>query len=340
MGKQVFTFLIKNRFVILLIGGILLGISNAYVHAQVEPEDINSGIKQDEVYEVWLLATRYKFEVVPSGYDQELDSKNEMIASLRGDNLRNFLDFIEAVNQAQNTVFPPSSPNSKPPEIISVTEEKRLVEMVLANVFDAVDYGDSEDLNELEWEYVLELQTILETIIEGDEDKVFSEKYLNYRRDIILFIEDTDIGLFTPSQRAVKSYLEYFDIENEQSIDLDPNPTLAAGCSVTNTIDNWPSKSTVFSGNTGSSWHDGIASDQTDCDIWVRYYMGSTPHYGIVSANTSDAQCVLDKTAQLRGDWTGNFNNVQYGRNTVTWWWPLGCNTTGNSLRAGTKWRP
>ncbi len=321
---------------------MMLGVSVVYVQAlQVESGNIQSEEVFNTVYDAWMLAVRYKFEETPAEYDITRDPKMKMIANLRGDDLHYFLDSVEAINQVQTTIFPPSSPYTEQTKGMTVSEEGRLVEIVTANVF-ATEKGDGnlEGLSEQEQAYITELQTILNAIIEGYGDEFFTAKYLEYRTKIIPFIEDTDAELFNPSQKTIDSYLEYFDIGNEQSVDLDPNRTLTSGCSTTNTIDNWPSKSSVFSGNTGSSWYEGKASDQNDCDIWVRYYMGSIPYYGRVSANTSAAQCVLDKTPQLRGDWSGNFNIIQYGKITVTWWWPFGCNTTGNALRSATKWRP
>ena len=338
---------------LLLLFSIMLGASITYA------QELQSGSRQEEnarhveeantdkVYKVWMLAVRYKFEETIEEQEIAHDpSIMKEIASLRGDDLGYFLDSIEAINQVQTIMFPPSSPDSKPTASITVSEESELVKIVTVNVFSAEKEDiDLAERSERDQAYATELQAILNAIVKGNGNSFFTVKYLEYRARIIPFIEDTGTELFNPSQEAINSYLEYFGIDEAESVDLDPNHTQAFGCPTTNTIDNWPSKSSIYSGNTGSSWYEGSSSDQNDCDIWIRYYMGAPiggPHYGQISAGTTSAQCVLDKTAQLRGDWSGSliYNYVQYGKNTVTWWWPLGCNTTGSALMSGTKWRP
>jgi hypothetical protein len=346
MKKQTLLFGLKSKFILFLLVSITLGVSFSYVQAlHAVPEGVQSEKEADVdiVYDAWMLAVRYRFEETAEEYPVAHDPTiMEMIASLRGDELRYFLDSIEAINQVQTIMFPPSFPEVEQTNGLALPKERELVEIVTDVVFSKG--GEDADLTQLgkqEQAYILELQTILEAIVKGNGDTFFNTEYLEYRARIIPFIEDTNAELFNPSQEAVDSYMNYFGIDDEQSNDLDLNRTLAS-CSTTNTIDNWPSKSSIYSGNTGSAWYEGKASDQNDCDLWVRYYMGPAPHYGQISAGTSSAQCVLDKTSQLRGDWSGSmiYNYVQYGKNTVTWWWPLGCNTTGSALMSATKWRP
>ncbi len=239
MKKHAFMFAYKSKFIFLLLVSMMLGVSVAYAQIlQVESESIQSegGLSVNAVYDAWMLAVRYKFEEIPVEYDITRDPKMKMIANLRGDDLRYFLDSVEAINQVQTTIFPPSSPYTEQVEGMTVSEERRLVEIVSANVFTTEKgAGSLEGLNEQEQAYVTELQTILNAIIKGYGDEFFTAKYLEYRTEIIPFIEDTDVELFNPSQKTIDSYLEYFGIDSEQSVDLDPNRTLAARCSTTNT---------------------------------------------------------------------------------------------------------
>lgn len=347
MKRQDIIFTRKSMFVLLLLTSIMLFTSIAYAQelqsksGEIESTNHQEGIQANTpVYDAWMLAVQYRFDELPE--DAEIVQNPlilEQIAYLRGDELRYFLDSIQAINRVENTLFPPSSPNSQEDTEMTISEQRKLVDIATANVFSQRKEQETK-LNEREQVYVTELQAILDAIVKGNGDTFFTANYLEYRAEIISFIEDTGAKLFDPSQEAVDAYLEYFGIDDEQFVDLSLNLALRASCTKTYTIDNWPSKSTTYSGNTGSSWREAKAHDQNDCDIFISYYMGSTPHYGVISANTSSAQCVLDKTSQLRGSWSGNFNNVQYGKNTVTWGWPFGCNTTGNALRGATKWRP
>lgn len=338
----------KSMVILCLLITMMLGTSLVYAHsAQLVSElpAMEERIVNETIYDAWLLAVRYSFEPIAENYDITQDSKMESIANLRGDDLRYFLDSREIINLVQTLTFPPSSPNSSNEmEAMTVAEQRSLVEMATNKVFfSRVETEGLSNLDELSRSFVLNLQSYLQALVEGEGDTLFTAQYLRHRTEIISFIENTGARLLDPNPQFLDSYLEYFDIEDKQEIHLDPGYMPESTCQTTNTIDNWPSKSSSFVGNTGSSWYEGKASDQNDCDIWVTYYMGPTLHYGKVSANTSAAQCVLDKTTQLRGDWTGSsvyFNNIQYGKITVTWWWPFGCNTTGDALRSATKWQP
>lgn len=320
---------------------------------QLENEElVEEQANKAKMHKAWELAVRYRFEELVE--EQEIAHDPDIIrdiAGLRGDDLGYFLDLIEAINQVETTVFTPISLDSlDSAEAVSITisEERKLVEIVIANIFsNKIANVDLTKLSGHEIAYLEALQPVLNTIAQGRGDLIFPENYLAYRTGIISFIEDTDAELFSFSQETIDNYLKYFNITDKELVDLNPNRTdvqiyAPTSCSTTNTIDNWPAKSSTYSGNTGSAWYEGKASDQSDCDIWVRYYMGPTVHYGRVSAGTSAAQCVLDKTSQLRGDWSGSnvYNYVQYGKVTVTWWWPFGCNTTGSALMSATKWRP
>jgi hypothetical protein len=320
---------------------ITVAINDNEIHAQESQNPrFEESIGSDTIYNTWILAVRYRFEEISDNYSINQDPKMKAIWNLRGNDLHYFLDFIEAINWVQTIVFPASSSNSESVQNITLAAERELIEVVTAQVFSSdLDAQNKEDLSETDKVYITELEIVLNAILQGDGDRYFTPEYLQYRDNIIPFIEDTDAELFNPSQEAVDEYLKYFGIKDEQSADLSLNQVLQS-CTTVYTINNWPAKSATFSGNTGSSWREARAHDQNDCDIFVSYYMGSTPYYGRVSANTSSAQCVLDKTSQLRGAWVGNFNNVQYGKITVTWGWPFGCNTTGNALRSATKWRP
>lgn len=347
MKEQDLVYAPKSIFVLLLLMSIMLVTSITYAQELQSGGVENTNQEKTETdtpaYNAWMLAIQYRFDELPEEAEIVQDPPIlKQIANLRGDELRYFLDSIQAINQVQNALFSPASPNSEEDMGMTISEQRELVDIVTANVFSTKGENDTSllKLNERDQVYVIELQTILEAIVRGDEDTFFTTNYLAYRAEIIPFIEDTDAELFNPSQETVDEYLKYFGIDDEQSVDLSLNHTLRAACTPEYTIDNWPSKSATFSGNTGSSWREAKAHDQSDCDIFVSYYMGNTAHYGVISANTSPAQCVLDKTNQLRGSWSGNFNNIQYGKKTVTWGWPLGCNTTGNDLRSGTKWRP
>lgn len=347
MKKRDIAFGYKALIVLLLVTGLILMVSVAYA------QELRSGAvlkgnatyqaepNIEKIYQAWMLAVRYRFEeTVEETHDPDI---LEEIASLRGDNLGYFLDSIEAINQVQTTMFPPSSMDSEWVESLTLSEERELVEIVTATVF--LTGRDSESITELserEQAYIDSLLTFLTAIARDEGDSVFDAKYLEYRARIIPFIEDTGLELFNPSQEGIDKYLEYFQIDDVQTVDLDPSDAPEAECSITKTVDNWPSKSSSYYGTTGSSWYETMETSQTDCDIWVRYYMGGALHYGQISAGTSSAQCVLDKTSQLAGDWTSSmiYNYVQYGKNTVTWWWPFGCNTTGSALMSATKWRP
>lgn len=348
MRSQDLIFKLKWQSLILLLSvGLMVSASMAFAQESQRKSGQGEGFAREEsqskgsAYNAWILAVRYRFEEIPGNYDINQDPKMGEIWSLRGDDLRYFLDFIEAINQVQNIMFPPSSSENTRTQSITLDEERELIGIVTEDVFfRGANNRTIQASSEHDKVYVAELSMILNAILNGDGDKFFTSEYLQYRTGIIAFIEDTGSKLFNPSEEAIDHYFEYFSINKEEVMDISPNLAPEAACEITYTIDNWPAKSTIFSGNTGTSWREAKAHDQTDCDIFVSYPMGTTPQYGRISANTSSAQCVLDNSPQLRGAWVGNFNNVQYGKVTVTWVWPFGCHTTGNALRQATKWRP
>lgn len=343
----IITFKVLLLFALLLSSGFVLNPPAIFAQRmQIEPGQpeivkIEEPPNMDLLFNVWMLAVRYRFEEIPDNYDISQDPKMQEIWNLRGNDLRYFLDSIEAINQVQNAMFPPVASDTETASSITLAQEYKLIEIVTESLFaKGSETQNSKRLSESDKAYIKELGMVLNAIMRGDGDGSFTQEYLEYRDQIIPFIEDTEAKLFNPSQKFVDNFLEYYALDDEQSIDLSLNPTPLADCTTTYTIDNWPSQSSAFSGNTGSSWAEAKAHDQSDCDIFVSYYMGSIPHYGVISANTSSAQCVLGKNPQLRGSWSGNFNRVQYGEISVTWGWPVGCSTTGNALRGATKWRP
>ena len=351
MKEHDLVFTPKSIFILLLLMSIMLVTSITYAQELQSSGVENTNQEELEAntpaYNAWMLAIQYRFDELPEGAEIVQDPPIlKQIANLRGDELRYFLDSIQAINQVQNTLFPPASPNSKGDMGMIISEQRKLVDIVTANVFSTTGGNDTSltKLSERDQVYVSELQTILEAIVKGNGDTFFTANYLAYRTEIIPFIENTGAELFSPSHEAMDKYIEYFGSENKQLTDLDPTSESRQGCSITNTVENWPSESSLYYGNTGSSWYEGQESDpnQTDCDIWIRYYMGPTVHYGQISAGTSSAQCVLDKINQLTGDWSNSmiYNYVQYGKVRVTSGWPLGCNTTGSDLMSATKWRP
>ena len=357
MKKWNSAFAPKNVFFLLLLISIILSTSIAYAQ-QSQPGSQNQEITWHEesstidlAHDAWMLAVRYRFEETLEdhavAHDPTILSE---IASLRGDKLRYFLDSNEAINQVETTMFPPASPDSLEEQqavsmtYITLAEERELVEIATAMVFsEEKNAAALTDLHERERAYVENLQAILKALAEDKADSLFTAEYLAYRTTIIPFIESTGAELFNPSQQYVDMYQEYVGIDGgRETKGSEPSSTQSSRCSTTNTTDNWPSKSPIYSGNTGSTWYYRKASGQNDCDIWVRYYMGGALHYGQISAGTSSAQCVLDKTEQLAADWSESrvYNYVQYGRNRVEWGWPLGCSTTGYALMTATKWRP
>jgi hypothetical protein len=294
MKRQNSTFKPKiHVFTLLLLAGLIVGTSmTSAQELQLKPARVASFEREENpstnvAYNAWRLAVRYRFEEIPDNYDINRDPKMGEIWGLRGDGLRYFLDFIEAINQVQTIMFPPSSSSSAPTQSMTLHEERELIEMVTDRIFfRGLNTQRMQVLSEHDKAYVAELEMILNAIVEDVGDSFFTPEYLQYRAEIIPFVEATGAELFNPSQEAIDRYLEYFGIDDEQPVDLDPNRTPLASCTTTYTIDNWPAKSTIFSGNTGSSWREAKANDQNDCDIFVSYAMNTTPQYGRISANT------------------------------------------------------
>lgn len=339
-----------KKLTMFLLVFMMLGASLAYAQAvqfDSRVAQIEHSQHEDVAYDAWILAVRYNFEPIAEEYEVNFDPKMRAIASLRGDGLRYFLDFMQAINQVQTSLFLPLLPDSVQAQGLTISEHRELLEIVTANVFlDGTGIIYPRELSERDQAYVMDLQTLARAIVDGTGDEFFTAEYLKYRAELKAFIGHTGAELLNPSPEYLDAYLEYFDIENEEALDLELNGSVQTfHCYDTvHTIDNWPAKDSTFAGETGWTWYEAKASDQTDCDIWVSYYMGPALHYGRISAGTSPAQCVLSKFSQLRADWTGNFpvyfNNVQYGKTRVTFPWPFGCSTTGEAVRAGTKWRP
>ncbi len=169
----------------------------------------------NNVYEAWTLAVRYKFEEISGEHEAEPILK--AIAKLQGDEIRYFLDSVEAINQVQTTMFPPgSSKEVKPVKIMTPAEERHLVDIVTESVFSKGDQSiDSLDLNAQEQTYVRELRERLRAIVGGDGDTLFSAEYLAYRTKVIRFVEETGTQLFDPSPETLERFLKFDAAESE-----------------------------------------------------------------------------------------------------------------------------
>lgn len=189
--------------------------------------------------------------------------------------------------------------------------------------------------------YTDTLQSILETIVAGNGDQYFAPEYLEYRTAIVQYIDKTGVRIFSsPTDEDIENFSQYFNQEQQRYNFGQTNPFLMSPSScVTRTNNNWPTKSWAYPSNSGSSWYYGNNLGHPDCDIYVKYYTGGST-WSHLHATTSDGACVLGKFSSFAAYMSRNFNHVQYGENRVTWWWPVGCNTTAFAVMVGTRLGP
>ena len=295
-----------------------------------------------KLYSIWNLAVRYRLEnVADTDYSFENDPKMHKIWALRGTDLRYFLDFAEALNIARSETFGPSLNTDIP---MTLEREQKIVASVSSDVFgfaaDNVIQGENAKLNGLEVTYATKLRKILLSILTRNENQYFTAEYLKYRSAVIHYVDETNARIFGPStDEDVIAFSKYL---NKEHLNYANGPKLSLAATdtcITRTNNNWPTKGWATPSNSGSSWYYGNNPDDSDCDIYVKYYTGGST-WGHLHATTSDGQCVLNKFDQFAAYMSGNFNHVQYGKVRVTWRWPIGCDTTEYAVMVGTRLGP
>ncbi len=337
--KKVMVFLLFVLMVTLAVAANASANESPQAQNSSEQESIMSTL-----YPSWLVAVDYKYKKFESGEDIVEHQVFQPLSQLRGSSLRYLLDSLEIINMAQNDTFPASPLDaSQQVRYLSSEQEQEIVMLVASTVFDTEQDGLVSKFDPVSLRYYTLLESSLRMVVEDTADEeLFSDSYLAYREMIVQFVNDTNTDIFTPSQSDYAvAKLEHYLEAQDSSVDVyfPQQRENRSSCPTVHTIDNWPAKDNYYAGNTGSSWHEGRASTQNDCDYFIRYFTGGLPNYGIVSPITGDTLCVLNKISQLTGSHFGNFNNIQYGKKTVTWSHPFGCSTTANSVRANTKWR-
>lgn len=304
-------------------------------------ETIENFAQDKDAKVIWTLVMRYNFEDIGENYTFESDPKMHAIWSLRGDELRYFLDFKQALNMAEQHV----GPNSVPFNHTLISNERRveIISLVEADMF-GLPQVNEKPLSVSEINYVSELKEGLAAIMSGTSDLYFDETYVIERDVTILYIEDTNARLFT--QITDGSNDEYLQLLEDLKSEVNTT-NIQANSSCSSITTDSPNVTPNFSlaGTHGFYWEYRSIVGQSDCDIAVRYSNPSRMNF--VDGDTSDGYCVVNYYASRNRKITSKYEaynlltHIIYGDRVVEWPWITGgCNTTGGAVQSGTDATP
>lgn len=278
---------------------------------------------------IWELSSRYYTE--ESGHASRMEDISFMVDiwELRGEELRYFADFNEAMRIASD-IFPSGS-----------TEWLEQEDLDWSNLYirqtvfgEDVDVAEREH-SQLVGEFVATYLEIVQAVVDGKGDAFFSAEYLSERPIVIELVDKHNLKLFTPETITLLAE----EIEGAKSkSDTESSSTSEASCL---TI---PKNHTVFAGN--SSWGyvgiDYAIAKQSwsggDCDTYILYQVGSPNlNWDWVDATHSDAQCAIWAYSGYLGariPSNTQFRYVIFGSKATAWW---GCGASVSILRDHTR---
>jgi hypothetical protein len=205
----------------LLLVSVAVGMSRVYSQPLAHPQ-ANENMELDEkqepfegAYEMWHLALRYNYEEKTE--ENAYHSGLKAIADLRGDRLRYFLDFLQAIRQTQMAM---SCIGAYP--MMSTSGKWELHQIITATIFpDVVESHNHRSFKKDELAYATQLQEVVGAILAGNGDDFLDSTYVEtIRPTMISFTEDTGVGLFGAEYaESIFDYLEQNGVSLSQPSD-------------------------------------------------------------------------------------------------------------------------
>jgi hypothetical protein len=284
-----------------------------------------------ELLKVWSLLIYYKTGDKSHFASIEDDPKMQEIWTLRGIQLKYFIEFAEAIRILDEGIAAPSGSE----QIVVTPEERTLLLTKIGEVAFEGKEANNITLSDTSRQYFYGLLEIVQAISNGIGDQYFTNDFIVFRSAMLRFIEEENVQIGNYTLEEFEKFEKYLDeeTEREQSTNSTSNSTESqlASCPVVGP-NTYAVKASFSGGNGGSSWYEASQQSGGDCDYYVKYFTGGADWMKVRGTDT-DTQCTINL---MGGGFSAylfpNFKHVIYGKNRASI-----CFATGYDLLTKTK---
>ena len=213
---------LKNLLIPLALLCALLVMSYESSAAQT---DSDVAIPSERMSEIFDMAIHYSYGETGENYSLETDPVMQEVWTLRGDELRLFLDFEGVINLVSAEFFPPvgvgarGEPNPEQvtdavrvTSVLNRQKQRELFNVAQRQVFDA-NTGPDVALNELEQDFVDAIQIRLEAVATDQGETIFPSAHFQRREFIVDAIDAKGYRIYLDSDRELEAQAEALELK-------------------------------------------------------------------------------------------------------------------------------
>lgn len=171
--------------------------------AVVWRSESKDNLSKQQVQNAWELSYSYYTTEIGDKMLPQVPFMKD-IWELRGEQLRYFVDFNEAMRSATSDL-----PSREP--WLNQAESDWFGHYVRYHIFAEGVAPDDVELSDSNLKFVAEYMTIVQAVVAGEGDEHFNADYLSQRPVVVELVEKHDLRLFT--REAIEFFSDYFDGE-------------------------------------------------------------------------------------------------------------------------------